>query len=46
VARGYEGRRPLYQLLWCLEYADASAQHAADTVRVCAELGIAPITFV
>jgi aminoglycoside phosphotransferase (APT) family kinase protein len=45
VARGYEGRRPLYQLLWCLEYADASAQHAADTARVCAELGIAPVTF-
>jgi len=45
VARGYEERRPLYQLLWCLEYADASAQHAADTARVCAELDIAPVTF-
>jgi len=45
VARGYEERRPLYQLLWCLEYADASAQHAADTARVCVELGIAPVTF-
>lgn len=45
MAPGYVQRRPLYQLVWCLEYADASAQHAADTARVCAELGIAPVTF-
>ena len=45
MAPGYRQRRPIYQLLWCLEYADASPQHAADTARVCMELGIAPITF-
>jgi len=46
MAPGYRQRRPFYQLLWCLEYADASPQHAADTARVCAEVDIAPITFV
>ena len=46
IAPGYEGRRPIYQLLWCLEYASASPQHMSDTVCVCAELGIPPIPFV
>ena len=36
----YLQRRPIYQLLWCLEYASASPEHIADTRRVCAELGI------
>lgn len=45
VAAGYHTRRAMYQLLWCLEYAAATPQHLADTRRVCAELGIAPITF-
>ena len=45
VAAGYGTRRPVYQFLWCLEYAAATPQHLADTRRVCAELGIAPITF-
>lgn len=41
----YPERRPLYQLLWCLEYARPTAQHLADTERVCTDLGIAPMTF-
>jgi len=45
VADGYLARRPVLQLLWCLEFAEhhASPQHEADTDQVCAELGIAPI---
>jgi len=45
LADGYLARRPVLQLLWCLEFAElhASPQHQADTDRVCAELGIAPI---
>lgn len=45
VADDYPTRRPVYQLLWCLEYARSTPQHAADTARVCAELGIPPVTF-
>ena len=41
---GYEARRPIYQLLWCLEYAVMSKQHLEDTERVCRELGIPAIT--
>ncbi len=42
---GYLARRPVLQLLWCLEFAEyhASRQHQADTDQVCAELAIAPI---
>ncbi|MEW6093889.1 MAG: fructosamine kinase family protein, partial [Chloroflexota bacterium] len=36
----YKQRRPIYQLLWCLEYARPTAKHLADTQRVCAELGL------
>jgi len=39
----YEQRRPIYQLLWCLEYAQPTKEHLADTQRVCAELGIPTI---
>jgi fructosamine-3-kinase len=42
---GYRDRRPLYQLLWCLEYASPTPEHHADTATVCAELGIAPVRF-
>jgi aminoglycoside phosphotransferase (APT) family kinase protein len=45
IAPGYTERRPVYQLLWCLEYASSSPQHLADTAGVCAELGIPPIAF-
>ena len=37
----YKQRRPIYQLLWCLEYARPTAEHLADTQRLCAELGLA-----
>ena len=36
----YEQRRPIYQLLWCFEYAQPTAEHLADTRRLCAELGL------
>jgi len=36
----YERWRPIYQLLWCFEYARQTTEHLADTQRVCAELGI------
>jgi Ser/Thr protein kinase RdoA (MazF antagonist) len=45
VSEQYALRRPILQLLWCLEYADdhTSARHQADTDQVCADLGIPPI---
>lgn len=47
VASEYTIRRPLLQLLWCLEYAEqhASVEHLAITNGVCAELGLPPIRF-
>jgi hypothetical protein len=36
----YPQRRPIYQLLWCLEFARSTVEHLADTQRVCAELGL------
>lgn len=45
IADDYPKRRPIYQLLWCLEYARPTAPHHADTARVCAALDIPPITF-
>jgi len=45
VSARYPERRPIYQLLWCLEYARPTAQHLADTKRICATLGITPVTF-
>lgn len=39
----YAQRRPIYQLLWCLEYAQPTPKHLADTQRLCAELGLARI---
>jgi fructosamine-3-kinase len=38
VPESYPQRRPVYQLLWCLEYARATPQHLADTRQVCEEL--------
>ncbi len=45
VAAEYLVRRPLLQLLWCLEYAEhhASVEHQALTNGVCAELGVPEI---
>lgn len=45
VPPSYADRQPIYQLLWCLEYAVPSPQHHADTQNVCAQLGIAPVRF-
>lgn len=45
ISSGYPSRRPVYQLLWCLEYARPTARHLADTARVCAALDIPPVTF-
>lgn len=36
----YSQRRPIYQLLWCLEYAQPTRQHLANTAQVCRQLGI------
>jgi Ser/Thr protein kinase RdoA (MazF antagonist) len=36
----YGERRPIYQLLWCLECAWPTPEHIADTRRVCKELGL------
>lgn len=36
----YEHRRPVYQLLWCLEFARPTTKHLADTQRICQELGL------
>jgi aminoglycoside phosphotransferase (APT) family kinase protein len=38
----YGERRPIYQLLWCLECAWPTPAHIADTRRVCDELGLPP----
>ena len=43
----YAAWKPVFQLLWCLEYAEhsTSAEHQAVTDQVCTKLGIAPIEF-
>lgn len=43
LARTYPERRPIYQLLWCLEFAQPTEAHLAVTRRVCDELGIPPV---
>lgn len=35
----YKLRRPIYQLLWCLEYARPTTEHLRDTQHLCAEQG-------
>ncbi len=40
---GYLERKILYQLLWCLEYGEASEQHFKDTQGLCRILGIPEI---
>ena len=45
IAADYPARRPVFQLLWRLEYAQPTAQHHADTAAVCAQLHIPPVTF-
>ena len=41
AADEYRERALIYQLLWCLEYADGSARHAADTAALARRLGLA-----
>jgi len=36
----YERRRPIYQLLWCFEYARNTPQHLHDTRQLCEKLGL------
>ncbi len=36
----YKQRRPIYQLLWCLEYAQPTAEHLKETQGLCVELGL------
>ncbi len=36
----YAQRRPIYQLLWCLEYAAPTERHLRDTRRLCEQLGL------
>ncbi len=43
VDQRYTQRRAVYQLFWCLEYAEPSAEHLADTQRVCGMLGLPKI---
>lgn len=45
ISTRYAERRPIYQFLWCLEYARSTRQHLVDTARICATLGIPPVTF-
>ncbi len=40
IAPLYSERRAIYQLLWCFEYARPTAEHLADTQRICKELGL------
>lgn len=40
VPDGFSQRKALYQLLWCLEYAEPTTQHREDTQSVCQTLGI------
>jgi fructosamine-3-kinase len=40
VSPMYTERRPIHQLLWCLEYTSASPQHQFDTRDVLAQLGL------
>lgn len=42
---GEAERRLIHQLLWCLEYAQPTPRHHADTARICAALGLSPIHF-
>ncbi len=36
----YGQRRPIYQLLWCFEYAQSTREHLTNTQHLCAQLGL------
>ncbi len=38
ISDGYEQRRPIYQLLWCLEYGANTERHLRDTQALCKTL--------
>ena len=38
----YKQRRPIYQLLWCFEFARNTPQHLHDTRQLCEKLGLPP----
>lgn len=38
----YDERRPIHQLLWCLEYAAATPEHIEDTHRLYIQLNLNP----
>jgi aminoglycoside phosphotransferase (APT) family kinase protein len=40
----YPQRRPVYQFIWCLEFAVNTPAHLQDTQRLCEMLGLPPIT--
>lgn len=40
LSPGYQARRPIYQLLWCLEFGDPNELHFFDTTKVCDQLGV------
>lgn len=40
LSPGFEKRRLIYQLQWCLEYPALDARHRADTARACRALGL------
>lgn len=40
---GYLQRRPIYQLLWCFEYASNSREHLDHTQQLCTQLDIPPV---
>ena len=39
----FEQRKLIFQLIWCLEYAEPSKRHLQDTQNICRQLGIQPI---
>jgi fructosamine-3-kinase len=36
----YQQRKLIYQLLWCLEFAQSTEEHIKDTQEVCLQLGV------
>lgn len=36
----YQQRKLIYQLQWCLEYAQPTSEHLADTLKVCDQLEV------
>lgn len=43
ISPEYELRRPIYQLMWCLEYAQKTPRHVVDLQHLCEALNIQSI---